>query len=347
MAEKFNAPLMRPCNIARNPHHFANKMGFEEFFDRLNPDYWLVSNHFHTTQSDVEEIDVYTYRTSYIFKYLAFNQDTTNIITNISQNVYFQMRGGTVLDVQGHFIDKDYDPKGDEQATYSLWHILPPGYYNECPYKIYTISLEEWFTDCYRLFNGVMAGANFYIQAWNESSTLIANTQIARDIRSYFLPYVQTALFYIWLDYRGLRAMYNAFAQPYASLLFWYTDQINYTFQWQQNTPANNENAVIEGEYANSDSVGGTSWNLIRVGRMLECTLDSGAKINLCRTDGYPESNNAPYSAFDGLRLATNGTNLYHVYISASGIVSVSTTNLVDGSVDTTTRKVTKLRPIM
>ena len=349
-AQRLNARYMKPCNVARNPHHFANKMGYEEFFDRLNPDYWLISNHFHTPSSSIEEIDVYAYRTSYIFKYLVWNQDDTYIVTNISQNVYFRIKSGAVLDVQGHLVDKDYDPANDEAPHYNLWMITPPGYYNENPYIVLTMTLIQWFDECYRKFNGLMAGATFYAQAYKESSTGIAAAQIAKDIRKFWKPFNESASITIQLYYPGISVQFLARTTPYSQLHLWpvFSNNdatwVNWTFDFP-NLVASDQ--VITGSFGNGDSVASEAWNYMRQASMLECVLDTGARITLIRERGYNASDTSlPNSAFDGVRIASNGLIIYRVNIGAGGTCIVTSTNIADGSVDNTSRKITELRMI-
>lgn len=349
-AQRLNARYMKPCNVARNPHHFANKMGYEEFFDRLNPDYWLISNHFHTSDSGFEEIDVYTYRTSYIFKYLVWNQDDTYIITNISQNVYFRIKTGMVLDVQGHLVDKDYDPANDEAPHYNLWMITPPGYYNENPYIVLTMTLVEWFNECYRKYNGLMAGATFYAQAYSETSTGIAAAQIAKDMREFWQPFNESAALTIQLYYPGLRVQFLARTTPYSQLHLWPVFSsgaetwVNWTFDFPNLVASD---VAVTGSFGTGDSVAGDEWSYLRQAAMLECVLDTGAHITLVRERGYTASGTGlPTSAFDGVRIASNGLVIYRVNIGAGGTCLVTSTSITDGTVDTATRKITELRMI-
>ena len=41
--QRLNAPYMVKSNVARNPHHFANLMGYFDFYNALDPDMWLVT----------------------------------------------------------------------------------------------------------------------------------------------------------------------------------------------------------------------------------------------------------------------------------------------------------------
>lgn len=124
-AQKAYATRMNPCTIARNPHHLFNRIGYEMFFDRLQPKMWLVSDHWNGTIGD---IDLNEFRYSYIYRYLLFNQDVTNIITNIDTDVSIELLQNAIINASGFLLDKDHDSNGSI-GYHHIAAMLPPQLY--------------------------------------------------------------------------------------------------------------------------------------------------------------------------------------------------------------------------
>ena len=349
MAESNNAVFMKPANVARVPHHFVNKMGYELFFDKLKPDYWLVSNHAHKQQAGAERIDVYGWRTSYIFKYLVYSLDPTLVVTNISQNCLFEIKSGTVQNAQGHFIDKDYDPANDQSSLYTIWLMIPPNVYFNNPYEIYTITLLDWFKKCSRHFNGLHGGMVFYAQAYKEGVIGIANAQIAKDIRKFFKPRTMNGLFFLEITAPGINVWFNSFSSPYNRINIWtnaeFTELV-YTFDWTQRQRANDSQYIFSGTLNNGDTVPDASWGYLKFARMLAVTLDTGARLTLLRKTPYPTTDVNVYSEFDGMQMYGNGLGVYRVYISAGGGVTIQSSTFNSGQT-VNDRKITRIAPIM
>lgn len=331
-AQRLNAADMQKVNVARNPHHFANKQGYELFYDRINPDYWLVSNHFHSTTEVPERIDVYAFNISYLFRYLYYNSKDTNILTNISQNVDFVINNGIIEKADGHYVDVDYNIGNTRGFDMPLWDIIPPDVYTDNPY--YVVSDAFSIEDCYTYFRYMNFGKNAPVRWYIPTSGAGNENNFAHVIRNSFIPAHDTGVIFLTCEDGFLTAWFDNVGQVWNKMRL----RSNHTLDAPSRTWVSDDhfilNYVAEGTFSGNNHVPDTEWANMRTGALLVATLDTGEVVHLGRKDEFALGITRSAS-FCGYALNSANTGIYYVNIAGStGTVTVRLA-LFNGGTDT------------
>ena len=131
-AQRLNAKDMRKCDVARNPHHFANLMGYFDWYVTLSPDYWLV------TLSDYTRPYVYV---SYLYRF-ALEGFANKIIYPYDGDAEITWKGAA-LNCKGNYVTYVNQPHDNRPMMF--YASLPAQYYNANPFILHEMSIAEFF----------------------------------------------------------------------------------------------------------------------------------------------------------------------------------------------------------
>lgn len=318
---------MNPVCIAKNPHHFFNRMGYENFYDRLQPQIWLVSDNFKAISGILE---VGRFDACYLYRYLVYNQNDTNILTNDNTNVEIEMQNANIIKASGYYVDKDYhksfvnentpDPTVSQLAFDA---IIPPSIYYDNPYTVLLLGVDDLWK--MKLWARGCPNFTFYL------TTTMRTTHVMRqELDEIFTPSNINAN--IYLTFFDLPT-----AHVYSNDRYGMNISFNYDFK-KATSPANLERwshdcypYKIEGTFNHNDSIANEpNWTHIRgKAKAISVTLESGrfVVLNNARNDGVSGTSSA-YGYFEGTALATGGAVLYSVIINSSGIITSEAVNL-------------------
>ena len=345
-AQKVLAAYMQPVTVAKHPHHLWNRMGFELFYDRVQPQYWLATDHFRSA-SEGYLLDS-RFDTTYLFRYLLYNQSDVNIVTNDQTNVVCKISHNTVTDIRGYFVDKDYSrvfidvDNPTERANQVLFDaIIPPSVYYDNPYQVRLLTADDLWT----LKTNMRGCPYFEFRVTPAMGSADAPYQIREDLARLFAPSVNTGNYYITL--REFPTIYVDSQWRNGTYI-----QLMYSFT-MENLPMNmrrfSNGAVplkITGTYANGDTISGDEWSAIRNAKILSCeNTDTTRRIPLInvRNDTSAGSSGA-YGDFSGMVISTGGEYIYAVKIDSNGLVHTDKVKLSDGTV--THFNITGITPI-
>ena len=341
MGQKLNLEYIQPVDVCKVPHHAANKMGVENFFEKINPNFWILSNHF--LETDVENrTDLGAWILSYIYRYLVYKSIQTPIITNINNNVEIKILYGNVIKAEGHILDKDYNPDDTLPPTMQFGSILPPDIYYENPYYIFTddFTIQELL----RVFKNYDT-ANIPVSWRIPTSGIFSKTDFSKKIRKLFEPFdVSTRVIYLSHDeYMHPTVSFASVANPYQTIVIYEATGNDVTLKSFANISLGDPQIILEfGENGLktgdniSDYDPNNYWTNMRLSNILECQVASGSLVTLVRKMGYPKTNTNQRSSFEGVAFNTNATYIYSIYIDASGVVKSRRINIADGTVDET-----------
>ena len=140
-AQRLNVPYMRKCDVARNPHHFVNRMGYKEWYDRISPTYWYAT----LQQNQVASMGggkTATYY-SYLYRYIRYGHGSNFCVYNYDRSVHFHFNGSHCVEATGNHMDPNYTPD-TYKGGIPIYACLPPSYYNANPFILYELHLAEW-----------------------------------------------------------------------------------------------------------------------------------------------------------------------------------------------------------
>lgn len=341
MGQKLNLEYIQPVDVCKVPHHVANKMGVENFFEKINPNFWILSNHF--LETDVENrTDLGAWILSYIYRYLVYKSIQTPIITNINNNVEIKILYGNVIKAEGHILDKDYNPDDTLAPTMQFGSILPPDIYYENPYYIFTddFTIQELL----RVFKNYDT-ANIPVSWRIPTSGIFSKTDFSKKIRKLFEPFdVSTKVIYLSHDeYMHPTVSFASVENPYQTIVIYEATGNDVTLKSFANISLGDPQIILEfGENGlkTGDNISNYDpnnyWTNMRLSNILECQVASGSLVTLVRKMGYPKTNTNQRSSFEGVAFNTNATYIYSIYIDASGVVKARRINIADGTVDET-----------
>ena len=341
MGQKLNLEYIQPVDVCKVPHHAANKMGVENFFEKINPNFWILSNHF--LETDVENrTDLGAWILSYIYRYLVYKSIQTPIITNINNNVEIKILYGNVIKAEGHILDKDYNPDDTLAPTMQFGSILPPDIYYENPYYIFTndFTIQELL----RVFKNYDS-ANMPVSWRIPTSGIFSKTEFSIKIRELFEPFdVSTRVIYLSHDeYMHPTVSFASVENPYQTIVIYEANGNDVTLKSFSNVSLGDpqiilnfgENGLKTGDNI-SDYDPNNYWSNMRLSNILECQVASGTLVTLVRKMGYPKTNTNQRSSFEGFAFNTNATYIYSIYIDANSVVKARRINIADGTVDET-----------
>ena len=135
-AEIVYSDVIGSANVAKCPHHFANRMGVYNFFKNLNPDIWISTANFITPRTSIGQ---YSYMAGYLARFLMWENDTTPYLTNILGNVNIYLNNGCVHEFNGY--ECGLSNYNLDRMHYFM--CLPPEYYNEYPFCLQNAALDS------------------------------------------------------------------------------------------------------------------------------------------------------------------------------------------------------------
>lgn len=176
-AQKLNAQFMRPCTLARVPHHMTNRMGFCEFYNRLSPDKYMCS--IYNNQLDTHKLSV-NYQYNYLVRY--FNQIRySDVILNYKTETLLYVKDGSVGVRKGYVFDSRYNAQRDYSIPCNPRTSLPPACDNYDFYNYLTQFTLTELSNCNRKL--AMAGIQ-RIQI--ENSTFMDQTALITELKQIF-----------------------------------------------------------------------------------------------------------------------------------------------------------------
>lgn len=146
-AQRLNLANMRKVDVARNPHHFANRMGYMAWYQALAPETWIVT----LTNNQVYAMganDV-AYQVSYLYRYVQYANGTNRVYYAYNRDVRLRYSGAHLRSIEGNVMQPENphmlisDGSANQPYGYSLESCLPPYYYNTDPYCLRSMSLAD------------------------------------------------------------------------------------------------------------------------------------------------------------------------------------------------------------
>lgn len=338
-AQKLNLADMEPVDVCKVPHHAANKMGVEAFFEKINPNFWILSNHWLDTD-EINRTDMGAWLSSYIYRFLVYKSDYTPIVTNIDTDVEIEICYGNVVKANGFILDKDYNPDGVISPNMSFAALLPPDIYYENPYYLFQGFTIEDMIGVFRRYDHVNMPVSWYIPT---GASITATADIVTPLKNLFSPInMQNRAIYVSHDiYMHPVVSFASTANPYQTIVIYSATGNDVTLKSWANIKNNDVQSVLDcgdAGVANGgelNAVDADMWNQFKLANILECTLASGAVIALIRKKGYPRAEGEAQSApFEGVGFNSTATYLYNVSISISGHVTTRRVHMSDGVVD-------------
>lgn len=132
------------ATVAKNPHHFDNRMGVFEFYQQLSPKIWFSTNNLKpATDTEVEQ---YAYMQGYLARYLVWMEDNTPYLGNVGVDVEIELAHGEPLEFTGYRCSIYNYVESEPRLDRMHWTMsLPPEYYNEYPFALrYQLTLEDF-----------------------------------------------------------------------------------------------------------------------------------------------------------------------------------------------------------
>lgn len=141
-AQVANESKMKECSCAKIPHHMGNYMGWYKFFDNLNPDVWI----FNIYNNDKVSIpDIYSIWASWHYRYCKY-RDIKEMYCNAQEIVNVQISNDCIVKREGYYIASDglTQTSVENENSYSLYMLIPCEYYNENPYILRFLTLQQF-----------------------------------------------------------------------------------------------------------------------------------------------------------------------------------------------------------
>lgn len=311
------------CNVAKNPHHFANRMGVFEFYKNLNPDIWLSTNNIRP--KDETLVNVYSYQAGYLARYLMWMEDNTPYLGNVGQEIAIAMNHGNV----DYFSGADcgiYNYTTLTSGRLDRMHFtmsLPPEYYNENPY---CLTMELTLPDLSDMINDIAKAHSPKLFGIGYDATI----PISANLFALFDNYPTSNAIYYTLGKPLFEAqyMYPYYHAPIAKIEPGYT----------QNEPTKRVIRTSPGSFVYSTAVEdneipSADWTFMRTANMLEVLLSTNVRIPVMKRNATIIGESEGYS-FGGCVCNDDGTVIYYANISASRIITCNTVNLTTGNIN-------------
>lgn len=140
-AQRLNVPYMRKATVARNPHHFANQMGYYEWYNRVSPDYWYATLVNGQSASVGGSVSPYI---AYLYRYVKYGNGTNFVVYPYDRWVHFHFKNGYAVDIDGNHLNLAGGFKSSYNGGTPIYASLPASYYNVNPYILHDMTLAEW-----------------------------------------------------------------------------------------------------------------------------------------------------------------------------------------------------------
>lgn len=333
-AQRLNWQYMRKCNVARNPHHFANFMGYFKFYNTLAPDVWLVTLTGYTETT--RPADTYFPQYCYLYRYADYGYTNTVIYPNGSAVEITWKNDFT--NVSGERMRLDSTLSDATQAT--IYTALPPYYYNADPFILFKMTIAE--------FKTATRNAKQKDLAIYASSDFATNSVLYQQLAQLMNT---TATILVSVGAQIMHAHKVSMTSHIVDAYFFasYTDEnfgtgINYKLcaPIASNVVVEYETAIGQDENI-GNGISSTLRNMLLNSTVLVAVITGGAMIPLIRTES-PSSGDSGY--FSGVATNATGTTLRSININTSGTITLCTgINIADGT--RTPMTITRLESIL
>lgn len=170
-AQKQMYGILSKATVAKYPHHFWNRMGYQKLFDTINPDAWIVTDQLRHVGTPITKQE---FQETYLFRYLLYNRINTPIVTNGQMtDVKIVCHSNQVISKEGYILSWDYDPDQQEGQPIStgykaiLWDaVLPPYIYFDNPYAARLLTADD--LSMLKKMHSLLPSYDFYVP-YNET----------------------------------------------------------------------------------------------------------------------------------------------------------------------------------
>ena len=142
-AQMVNASKMHECSCSKVPHHMGNYMGYYQFFDNLNPDCWIY-NIYNNNRASIP--DIYSIWASWHYRYVKY-RNLKNVYCNAATDVTVKISNDCIVSRSGYEISQDGltadSVNPDEGNNMTVYTLIPAEYYNDNPYFLRTVTLQN------------------------------------------------------------------------------------------------------------------------------------------------------------------------------------------------------------
>ena len=202
-AQRLNAPFMKHAHVMKNPHHWANNMGYMEFFNRISPN--LITTNYEHAYGEITNTPTpnSSILPSYIFRYIKDNG--MDVFDTSTENVEVLMKNGSIISKTGHVVNA-----GQVYDIQTLRSSLPASYYNENPYILRFLKIEELIEPLKTLKNVetfILRGSDSFFTdspLFNSVLNTMESTYPSTDAF-----YIKGGLEYIEIEARNVTSPYN------------------------------------------------------------------------------------------------------------------------------------------
>lgn len=135
-AQRLNHQYVRKCDLAFTPHHISQVNGYLPWYMDMAPVYWLGTTSASTFGDRIYVLNRYIVkllRYNYIDDVLMTHDD--DLVVSVDNNIPRIVKGESLVGTIGTENLKEYYT--------NFFQILPPAYYHDDPYVLYTMTLSD------------------------------------------------------------------------------------------------------------------------------------------------------------------------------------------------------------
>lgn len=321
-AQRLNAQYMQKCDVARNPHHFANCMGYLDFYNALSPDVWLVTLTGYTSES--RPAANFSTHYSYLYRYTMYGYSDTVLYPNGSDVSVKYNDGIIALDGDRMLLNAMTSDAMQE----SIYVALPPSYYNADPYILYRMSIAEFMaaTRNSMQHNDLIIYAN---SGFATNSLLYTQLHTILNTSSSILVSIGAQIFHAKVVNTLAHITDAYFYTSYTDADYGTGHNYKVEAAIASNVHISYDTAITEGDNVRGAADSDTFNKLMRA-NILSVMLSSGALIPLVRCEGNATGDSGYFS---GCATNASGTTLRTININTSGVMSLAKgVNIADGT---------------
>ena len=306
------------ATVAKNPHHFDNRMGRINFFKNINPKIWIASNNIKPyTDTTVNE---YSYQQCYLSRYIVWESDTTPFLANVGKEINITCTNGTPTFFDGYECAITNYLDTQQRLHYSM--CLPPAYYNECPFALSLIINTE-----------IMANEITYIA--RRSNPLVfgigydENLPLSKELYDLFKPYPTTNQIYFTLGNVLFEAqyMYAYYSSPILKL------EPGFTLSEPNRRIVRTSNGGFwYGFDVENNEINAEDWTFIKNARILQITFDNNVIMPVVQNFGTDNESTGETYMFSGVKSNSDFSALYSVIINSDRSISAKIISIASGA---------------
>ena len=332
-------PFMRPVTIAKHPHHFVNRQGIFQWYQKVAPQVWIVSNN----MQSISETSITTSAMSYyyLFRYQLYTQDKTPIIANVGTPLSVVAVAGDIKDYLGYLASAYMFPTN--QVTVAA--LLPPNLYKDNPYWLMKACTLDDFDDIRIAANAFVKPTFYGNYTWGSIADWPFVEQIY-ELMLYNSSYSTHKTFRV--DFVNLPRItdYNAeigynIVELYTNFAFdSYANGSGYRRYSHDNTP---KELAPTNAYASGSTIPAGEYEVIRYAKQLIAVTSNNVIVPLLKTNSVSSTGDTS-SSYAGMVYDTTNGVIVHVKISASGALVCQNVNVATGGL--TSNSISKIRVI-